>query len=82
MKKHVVLVVFVAFFLLLVGQSLDAQEPTITPEENTPEKKEVLLESADKITYDSKGETFVAIGQVIAIQGKNRIRKTGNNPLN
>ena len=74
MKKHTVLVIFVAFFLLLVGQSLDAQEPTITPEENTPEKKEVLLESADKITYDSKGETFVAIGQVIAIQGKNRIQ--------
>jgi lipopolysaccharide assembly outer membrane protein LptD (OstA) len=74
LKKHTVLVIFVAFFLLLVGQSLDAQEPTITPEENTPEKKEVLLESADKITYDSKGETFVAIGQVIAIQGKNRIQ--------
>ena len=73
MKKHTVLIILVVLFLLLVGQSLDAQEPTVTPEENTPEKKEVLLESADRITYDSKGETFVAIGQVIAVQGKNRI---------
>jgi len=73
LKKHTVLIILVVLFLLLVGQSLDAQEPTVTPEENTPEKKEVLLESADRITYDSKGETFVAIGQVIAVQGKNRI---------
>jgi len=73
LKKHTVLIILVVLFLLLVGQSLDAQEPTVTPEENTPEKKEVLLETADRITYDSKGETFVAIGQVIAVQGKNRI---------
>lgn len=37
------------------------------------EKKEVLLESAEKITYDSKNETFNASGNVVIIQGKNRI---------
>ena len=74
MKKHLVHIILIVLLLLVVGQSLDAQEPVATPEKNTPEKKEVLLESADKITYDSKGETFVAIGQVIAVQGKNRIQ--------
>ena len=74
MEKNIVLIILVALILLFVGQSLGAQEPTITPEEKTPEKKEVLLESADRITYDSKKETFIASGQVIAVQGKNRIQ--------
>ncbi len=53
--------------LILLSVPLGAQEAT-------PTTKEVLLERADKIKYDSKGETFVASGQVVAIQGENRIQ--------
>lgn len=53
--------------LVFLGMTLAAQEAT-------PTTKEVLLERADKIKYDSKGETFVASGQVVAIQGENRIQ--------
>jgi len=73
LKKHIHLLIFIILLIFIAYQSVWAQEPTATPEK-TSEKKEVLLESADKIKYDSKGETFLATGQVIAIQGKNRIQ--------
>lgn len=53
--------------LVLLGGALGAQE-------TAPTKKEVLLERADRIRYDSRGETFTASGQVVAIQGENRIQ--------
>lgn len=53
-------------FVFWIG-ILGAQEPT-------PTTKEVILERAERIQYDSKEETFVASGQVIALQGKNRIQ--------
>lgn len=73
MKKQFIHLIFIALMVITVFQGANAQEPTATPE-NTPKKKEVILESADKIKYDSKGETFIATGQVTAIQGKNRIK--------
>ena len=73
LKKHIIHIILVVLFLCTVCQNVYSQEPETTPE-NTPEKKEVLLESADRIKYDSKAETFIATGQVTAIQGKNRIQ--------
>lgn len=65
MKKIWFLLVILGFTVL--GMPLLAQEAT-------PKTKEVLLERADRVKYDSKGETFVASGQVVAIQGENRIQ--------
>lgn len=42
-------------------------------EEKSPGTKEVILERAEKITYDSKNEAFNASGNVVVIQGENRI---------
>jgi lipopolysaccharide export system protein LptA len=42
-------------------------------QEKAPETKEVILERAEKITYDSKNEVFNASGNVVIIQGENRI---------
>lgn len=42
-------------------------------QEETPKPKEVFLESAERITYDSKNEVFNASGNVVVVQGKNRI---------
>jgi len=72
LKKSLVLIIVLATMFFLVFQSANAQEPTPTPEV-TSEKKEVLLESADHITYSSQDEKFIARGNVTAIQGKNRI---------
>ncbi len=36
-------------------------------------EKEVFLESAEKISYDSKNEVFTASGNVVVVQGENRI---------
>ncbi|MCX6091015.1 MAG: LPS export ABC transporter periplasmic protein LptC [Candidatus Atribacteria bacterium] len=72
MKRYSVLLIITSFFLCFVFQFAGAQTPTPSPEKK--EKKEVLLEKADKIKYDSQNEQFVASGNVIAVQGKNRIQ--------
>jgi len=60
-----------ASFLLFLPCSF-AQETQSTQEPKS--SKEVILEKAEKIRYDSAGETFVASGGVVAIQGENRIQ--------
>lgn len=54
-------IVLCVLFLLLWSALSFAQE------------KEVFLESAEKISYDSKNETFTASGNVVVVQGENRI---------
>jgi len=61
------MVVILAVFLGGYGGAEEGPLPTPTP-------KEVILEKADRIKYDSKGETFLASGKVVAIQGENRIQ--------
>ncbi|MGQ9623382.1 MAG: LptA/OstA family protein [Candidatus Caldatribacteriaceae bacterium] len=63
MKKFglTIAVVFVLFGAVALAQ------------EETPKPKEVFLESAERITYDSKNEVFNASGNVVVVQGKNRI---------
>ncbi|MDI3531172.1 MAG: hypothetical protein PWP60_1021 [Candidatus Atribacteria bacterium] len=46
---------------------------TAFAQEETGQKREVLLERADKIQYDSQKETFLAQGNVVAVEGQNRI---------
>ncbi|MCX7668098.1 MAG: hypothetical protein N2Z84_04105, partial [Atribacterota bacterium] len=62
------------YFLLVVLLGVVVFATSLSAQEGTPTTKEVLLERADRIKYDSKGETFVASGQVVAIQGENRIQ--------
>lgn len=57
-------ILFGAFlFLLLCTVASFAQE----------KPREVFLERAEKISYDSKNEVFTASGNVIIVQGENRI---------
>lgn len=46
---------------------------TIFAQEEKKEKREVFLEAADKIQYDSQKEIFLAQGNVVAVEGQNRI---------
>ena len=78
MRKIVIWeVLLLASFLLFLPCSFaqEAQTNEVTQgAQETQDNKEVILEQAEKIRYDSAGETFVASGGVIAVQGENHIQ--------
>lgn len=61
-RKLLLCIPFLLFFCVAVALAQEGEE-----------KKEVFLESAEKISYDSKNEVFTASGNVVIIQGENRI---------
>lgn len=70
-------VLLLASFLLFLPCSFAQEVQTNEAAQGAQEaqdNKEVILEKAEKIRYDSAGEIFVASGRVIAIQGENRIQ--------
>ncbi|MFY9302250.1 LptA/OstA family protein [Candidatus Sordicultor fermentans] len=73
--------IFVPFLFFLpcsFAQEAQNDQPMVQDVQETPQEartdKEVILEKAEKIRYDSAGETFVATGGVVAVQGANRIQ--------
>jgi len=72
--------IFASFLLFLPGsfaQETQNDQPVQDVQETQqeiPSDKEVILEKAEKIRYDSAGEIFVATGGVVVIQGENRIQ--------
>lgn len=58
--RKILLVVFLVSFWVVVSF---AQEGP----------REVFLERAEKISYDAKNEVFTALGNVVVVQGENRI---------
>ncbi len=64
-KLVVSLIIWIVLFAFS-GAAIFAQE-------EAKKTREVLLEQADKIQYDSQKETFLAQGNVVAVEGENRI---------
>ena len=72
--------IFASFLLFLsdsFAQEIQNDQPVQDVQETQqeiPSDKEVILEKAEKIRYDSAGEIFVATGGVVVIQGENHIQ--------
>ncbi len=64
----------ILFLAPAFAQEAEEEEVVIVIEEEAEgERREVILESAERIRYDSQQEKFEAFGNVTAIQGKNHI---------